>query len=285
MKKSKKNRWKVMILLTGIFAVMTIGITWAVGTKSISEYFFESKDSNEDGKEKNIELLESMIQTPEQTIQIDEYTFVLNEYLLEEKTGQFIAKLEVSKDGEKMELSSYNEGDILRSIDDRFYVRWAGGELEECRAEMDGDRVYIYVRDTISFEYDPDRSFGIMDIEKEDLTDHFGKKCYYFELDEIEKNVKIQTDQYCVYISPVGMKIYANHLPEDYFEDIAVEDAKGTKTVLVENNENKAAIQKGRAYNSEWTEYKQAYKYKFKNIIDYTKITKILINGEEYEVQ
>lgn len=279
----KKHRSRMIKKTAVVFSIMVLAATsvYATGGKGIIDYFFHSQSGL-----KNAGLLNEILVHEEQTIKIDEYTFTLKQYILEKHTGQFYAIVDIDKENGKMEYSTMGDGQISSFLNEneRFGIGGYFGLFEVFEAEEMGDTLRVYIRKTI--EDRTELYENVLFVIDSTEQGEYGKaKRYPFDIKPQEMSISFKMDSNLVYMSPLGMMIYTNRLRDEKLKDIVLVDKEDKKIVVVKDGLGKAGRTGGTLYNSDMKDYTTTIPVSFYEVVDYTNIKAIIINGKEYEIK
>lgn len=221
---------------------------------------------------------EKLTQPSGQVIQIDDYSFELEKYFLDIASAQFYAVVKVGRDGDKISYQAMRVSDSersLQSIGERFSIWFADVSVEE-----EGDFLYLYIYRRLQSEQDPNQIFAIRDCQAEDELN----KEYYFNLEDSGKHTEFRLNEGTLYLSSMGLKIEVKRsLGLDYFQDLVLTNKDGENITLIKDGESKAAYSGSAFFATDETGFNGKYVYKFRKIIDYTSIEKVVVNGKTYE--
>ena len=221
---------------------------------------------------------EKLTQPSGQVIQIDDYSFELEKYFLDIASAQFYAVVKVGRDGDKISyqaIRASDSGRSLQSIGERFSIWFA-----DVRVEEEGDFLYLYIYRQLQSEQDPNQIFAIRDCQAEDELN----KQYYFNLEDSGKHTEFRLKEGTLYLSSMGLKIEVKRsLGQDYFQDLVLTNKDGENITLIKDGESKAAYSGSVLFATDETGFNGKYVYKFRKIIDYASIEKVVVNGKTYE--
>jgi hypothetical protein len=221
---------------------------------------------------------EKLTQPSGQVIQIGDYSFELEKYFLDIASAQFYAVVKVGRDGDKISyqaIRASDSGRSLQSIGERFSIWFADVSVEE-----EGDFLYLYIYRRLQSEQDPNQIFAIRDCQAEDELN----KEYYFNLEDSGKHTEFRLNEGTLYLSSMGLKIEVKRsLGLDYFQDLVLTNKDGENITLIKDGESKAAYSGSAFFATDETGFNGKYVYKFRKIIDYTSIEKVVVNGKTYE--
>lgn len=249
-----------------IFFVMTNTTIYAVAEKSIFDIFFSKKDAY-----RATELLDYN----GQTYVVDDYTFELEQTLYDSGTGHGYLVFKITKGDVKPEIELNDDNQCLAGgfgEDKRFNFKM--GVTHNINYEYIGNKLYAY----ISYEVTKKDAFSLF------LVDYVNDEPIEYGF-TVKETSNVRSYQFVnnkggeIFISPLGIAIYPNEDNENYVITLYMKD--GTKKEVI--NVEKQIGTGGSSYNITKTEGVIEYcraGFRFKKMLDISKIDKIEVNGE-----
>lgn len=274
-KNNKKNMQ--VILITFLMFLLASASCYAFAKQSLVNYFFPKTEKNT-GKDK--------VNHEKQKIVIDEYTITLEESLCEKNTGMEHYVLSALKENGTLEAKLNNKRLVDGFGDDNRFsvgIRVSCGQTLETKKE--GNLLYLYLEINRVLEQknnDSKGSFCIVDYKYQDDTTISGYKEYYFDLPTDEESLECQTDQdQTVYVSSSGVTITSQQ--EYTLKHLSFIMKDGTEKKILDEKTcyEKMLSEPAAEYPSE----NYVYQIGFKELLDYDKIKKIVVNHKKYSVK
>jgi hypothetical protein len=264
-----KNKSKIIVCF--VFVISLLLIILLLGN-------FESRKNTANMVRLENPLLEELKVKNGTTFQIDSYTISLVDGVYEQNTqlGYLVFKVTNRNGLVEAEISSSNQL-VSESFgkDGRFTISIMATHSRTVYAKYEGDVLYITYRFEITdYKKDIDDCIYLNDYKK--ISE---KQEYCFSLDTVEKSKRVQMGKDgTIYISSLGFLIASER-------KYSIDDMK---IVLSDGNEKEIIDKK--KYSGEFASYPIDGTYVFvfnsffDEVIDYSKIDRVVLNGNAYMV-